>query len=255
MQTKLSSSSLAQTSGKRHRKHLETPSIRQVSSHTDVNTDTACIFIGTRQWTSAACTEKMNACGHVGVWRKSTRVGHTRDCVCAYTWLEDGHFCLTDMHANVLFRESMWTQWHWKKEYLSAYPEHCFCLNAVTDTHCSAFRRQHQFPPQESLTPELAYHEKVRVTQNWSLSVCLNELHLTNGNLNEMKYTWKKKKNWSTLAVKYILLVNVALAWHHVNGPHQNRPELWLLHTINDWGGKVLLLAARFCFMLTCYME
>lgn len=52
---------------------------------------------------------------------------------------------------------------------------------------------------------------------------------------------------WSTLAVKYILLVNAAVTGHHVHAPHQNKPELWFsVQSVTE--------VAK-CFFYSCKIE
>lgn len=172
---KNSFSFLAQTSGKKHRKHLETPSVRQVSSRTDTQT---CLHWDPPMNLCSLHREDECTWAHTSLAdaQESARVCQARDCNCAYIRLWDGS-AAWNMHARISFWSTR-TKRHWKQEYLSAYAKLCLLFFKTPWLICIAVR----LAPSISfsrLTRELAHQEKEFVTMNWSLPVCLKELHLT----------------------------------------------------------------------------
>lgn len=133
------SSSLQQTSGKRHRKHLETPSPRPVWSHTDTDTNTQTWHVpslGPAHEPLQPVQSRLMHVTHTSLAdaQESTRAFHTRDCDGAYIRRWDVHH--TDGYA--AWQTCTWgkrsvssvhsDKRHWKEEYLSAYPQLCSCF-------------------------------------------------------------------------------------------------------------------------------
>lgn len=166
-------SSLAQTSGKRHRKHLETPSLGQVSSHADTSTQTGrASSLGPAHEPLQPVQRRAT---HVGTWERGGRTGkHTG---LSHTRLWDVHH--TDSYAAGQtctlgwLSESTRTKKGIENQKISAYPKRFLTLWLI----CIAvpFCSQHRRSPQASPTPELAHQEKDVVIESRPLCVCLKE--------------------------------------------------------------------------------